>query len=466
MRHPIALLALVTLLAFPGCLSDESTVCNPGDSQYCWCEADQQGMQTCDEDGTGWHLCDCDAPEDDDDPGDDDDTMYDSGPRMEVSPDGLTFAEVGIGCTVTHDVTLISVGQQPLEIVDVDLQTASSELTVTLLEQTPIVLPPGDSAYFTVEYTPADEVDDHAFVVIDNNDPTNVEASVYVETTTDADSFVEDAFVQVTTPSVDVLWVLDNSSSMVEEQDFLKSTILTFVETGIPSPALFHLGVVTTDDNLLQGSPNVLTTDMLDVVEAFARVVAVGTHGSDTNLGLEKGSQAITPPLAAPGALNDGFLRSDAGLLVVFVSDGEDESPDTVTAYVSLFQSLKVDPDKVRLIAVTGGVYGCESAVAQASPESHYTDASICSGGIQLSICDETWVEQLSGLPWEELGWEWTFELSQEPQVETIEVDVGGVVVTEGWSYDETLNAVKFDETGLPGAGVSVGVRYLRRPEC
>jgi hypothetical protein len=465
MRHRIATPALVALLTIPGCLSDEDAVCNPGDSQYCWCEADQQGMQTCDDDGMGWHLCDCDAPEDDDD-GDDDDTVYDSGARLEISPSSPTLEQVEIGCVATDDLTLISVGQAPLEIYSVELQEPSTEITVTLDAQPMVVLPPGESAVVTVEYAPVDQVSDEAWLIIDDNDPTHVDGIVHIETSLADGQVIEEEFVQVDTPSVDVLWVLDNSSSMVEEQEFLKSVIPTFVDVAVPSPSLVHLGVVTTDGNHLLGNPNVLTTDMPDVFEAFSEVVAVGTSGSDSSQGLETGSEAITPPLAAPGGVNDGFLRDEAGLVVIFVSDEDDESPDTITAYVNLFQSLKVDPEEVYLIAVTGGAAGCQSAVAHASPESRYTDAADHAGGLVLSICDETWVEQLAGLPWEALGWAWTFELGQEPLVETIEVEVGGVLVTEGWSYDQTLNAVKFDETGLPGAGVGVGVRYWGRPDC
>lgn len=449
---------------FVGCPQD-ATVCDPGDMQHCWCEADQQGMQTCDEEGTGWHLCDCDAPEDDDD-GDDDDTVFDSGARLEISPDRLTFDPIEIGCVVAEDLILMSVGQAPLEIYSVELQMPSSEINVTLNAQPVMVLAPGEFAVVTVEYAPVDHVSDEAWLIIDDNDPTHVDGIVHIETSVAADQLVEEEFTQVATPSVDILWVLDNSSSMGEEQDFLKTAIPTFLDVALPPDHLGHLAVVTTDSNTLLGNPNVLTTDMPDVVDAFSQLVAVGTAGSDTSQGLEEGSQAITPPLAAPGGINDGFLREEAGLVVIFVSDEEDGSPDTVSAYVNLFQSLKVDPDDVRLVAVTGGATGCLSAIAEATPELRLTDAADRSSGLHLSICDETWVEQLAGLPWDVLGWVWTFELSPEPLAETIEVEVGGVVVTEGWSYDAALNAVKFDETGLPGAGVSVVVRYLARPDC
>ncbi len=421
----------------------------------------------CSEDGdddTG--IGDDDVVGDDDDiVGDDDDTTSDDA-RIEVTPDSLEFDGIGIGCSFSKYVSVINVGSGSLEITDLEIVSSDDEFGVELDVPLDTPLASGTVARATVEYAPVNETGDTASLFIRSNDPVTPEVHVGITGSFVGTALVENEFMQVDTPSVDVLWVLDNSSSMADEQDFLKSVIPTFLDVAVPPDWLLHLAVVTTDSNHLRGTPHYLSTDMPDVSDQFSELIAVGTDGSDDTRGLEMGTQAITPPLGAPGGINDGFLREPAGLLIVDVSDSDDESPDTVSAYVNLFQSLLVDPDQVRIVTVTGGIAGCTSAIATADAAPRYVQAAGDSGGVDLSICDATWMDGLATLDWEELGWRWTFELSQEPDQDTIEVEVDGVVVTEGWSYSETYNAVKFDEAGLPEAGVGVVVRYAPLPEC
>ena len=56
----------------------------------------------------------------------------------------------------------------------------------------------------------------------------------------------------------------------------------------------------------------------------FRCVALLGTDGSSYEKGLEAAERALTPPLAAAGGPNDGFLRDDAYLVVVFLSDEND----------------------------------------------------------------------------------------------------------------------------------------------
>lgn len=457
------LFPLLAALLSVGCPAEEpQPICDPGETQACWCEADLPGTQTCNGDGMDWSYCDCPAPQDDDD--DDDDVVVDA--QIDVTPDSLVFDDVGIGCSLTKYVSVINVGADPLLLTDVEIVSNDDEFRVELDVPLDTPLASGTVAQATVEYAPLNETGDTASLFIRSNDPTNPEVHVGITGSFTGSALVVDEFVQVPMPWVDVLWVLDNSSSMSDEQDFLKSVIPTFLDVAAPAPALIHLGVITTDDGELIGSPNVLTTDMPDVFDQFSERIAVGTDGSEPNLGLQMGSQAITPPLAAPGGVNDGFLREAAGLLVIVVSDSEDESADTTNAYASLFHSLKVDPEQVKVVSVTGGLSGCAGAIAAAEAEVRFSQVASLTDGAQLSICDPAWMEVLATLDWERLGWGWTFELSREPEAETIEVEVGGVGVTEGWSYDESYNAVLFEEAGLPGAGVGIVVRYVPVPEC
>lgn len=92
--------------------------------------------------------------------------------------------------------------------------------------------------------------------------------------------------------AVDVLFVVDNSSSMAAEQAALGVSGGTLVETLRSEGVGFHIGFVTTeldanDPNRgrLVGSPPVLTEAMADANEVFATRSAVGSSGS----GFERG---------------------------------------------------------------------------------------------------------------------------------------------------------------------------------
>ena len=54
----------------------------------------------------------------------------------------------------------------------------------------------------------------------------------------------EDVIVQITTPEVDILWVIDNSGSMSEEQKKLKDNFGEFIKFFVDSGLDWHIGIV------------------------------------------------------------------------------------------------------------------------------------------------------------------------------------------------------------------------------
>jgi hypothetical protein len=181
---------------------------------------------------------------------------------------------------------------------------------------------------------------------------------------------------------VDILFMVDNSDSMKPKQDQLKARfpqlvqqLRDFATRGLP--AWYHLGVVTSDMgagasnscakggdggrlnvadrsnpnappvscglgggvsyidfNQLDGSANVVGT----VEDAFQCIASVGVSGC----GFEHQLEAVHQALTANVAENQGFLRDDAALVVVFLTDEDDCSapPDT-----DLFDQTKTGTD-------------------------------------------------------------------------------------------------------------------------
>ena len=144
----------------------------------------------------------------------------------------------------------------------------------------------------------------------------------------------------------DILFVIDDSGSMGEEQTNLQTNLDTFIQGLKDSPVAndFQVGVTTTsvtgwtggssgEAGRLVGTPGVLVGSSATFVSDFqARGAAVGTGGSGKEQGLLAMRRALSAPLIEVGGVNEGFLRQGARLAVVFLSD-EDDCSDSVSPW-------------------------------------------------------------------------------------------------------------------------------------
>ena len=64
------------------------------------------------------------------------------------------------------------------------------------------------------------------------------------------------------------------------------------------------------------------------------------------------------------------------------------------------------------------------------------------------------------------LGRERMFEIAGTPVPGTLEVEVDGTVLTEGWVHETGYFAVLFDEAALPAPGATVVIRYQSQQAC
>ncbi|QSQ15802.1 VWA domain-containing protein [Myxococcus landrumensis] len=175
----------------------------------------------------------------------------------------------------------------------------------------------------------------------------------------------------------DILFVIDNSGSMAEEQAGIATELPGFIKTlreggGVTQD--FRVGVITTsvyqriifqgrdvvrdypgEAGHLQpvpdadGKPTVdryLESSDEGLLERFQRLVKQGTSGSGQEAPFEAVRLALSEPLTGTPILdggNGGFLRDDARLLVVVVTDEEDCSSDVRPPPVILSQDTSVD---------------------------------------------------------------------------------------------------------------------------
>ncbi len=381
-------------------------------------------------------------------------------PMIELNPATFDFGDDEIGCDKEQEIEIWNMGSAPLQVDEVVFAPTSDEMLVSFYFQEGTFIDPGQMQTATVYYRPRDELPDTGYLHIYSNDPAHPDALATQYGTAHLADEVTDEYEQEGNNWTDILWVVDNSCSMGDEQNSLAINFSSFLDIIEVLDIDYHIAVATTDNGHFQGAVPIMTPSTPDVAAAFADAVNVGTGGSGIEKGFQYGQAALSPPLMAPGGPNDGFMREEAGLRLIFVSDESEQSQDTVTAFTQFFQGLKTNPDHMIASSITGQLTGCSSPTGNADPAPRYEQITAATGGLSASICDPNWVNTLSNLAWLSLSWQDTFELSEYPVEETIEVELNHVPVYVGWYFDEVINAVIFDPDYIPDTGDLITINY------
>lgn len=204
--------------------------------------------------------------------------------------------------------------------------------------------------------------------------------------------------VPAATPTpADILFVVDNSGSMADEQENLAVNFDRFINQ-IAGAGDYQIGVVSTDQvNQIEreglagqsyaseypfrwlGSdisgcvatnppitrgcfrgPNAntrivssATMDRDTQISAFGQNVRVGSCGSGSETGLD----AMISALEQANGCNAGFIRDGANLVVIFVSDEQDAGDTPIQQYVNDLKEIK-SPSQIRIAAIVGSVDG------------------------------------------------------------------------------------------------------------
>ena len=266
-----------------------------------------------------------------------------------------------------------------------------------------------------------------------------------------------DSYVQpVREAGVDIVWVVDNSASMFEEQDQLAAHADTFTDYLNAAPVDFQLSVLSTDVAI--ETPGVfvaepLTSDSPSLAEQFL------DEGSRD----EKGFEAALAGLADNG-VNADALRTDADLEIVFFSDEDDQSDIDSEYFLAALQDLRPQVN-ISVNAITGDPpEGCASIFGAADPGFKYQEVQESSAGTRESICSLDYEAMLARIALKVLGLDTTFALNAAPDLNTMEVLVDGAVIhrreRHGWQYDAGLNAIVFDGYAVPQPGAEIIFKY------
>jgi len=216
---------------------------------------------------------------------------------------------------------------------------------------------------------------------------------------------------------VDFLFVIDNSGSMGGEQASLVANFPAFIngiQTVLETVDSYQVGVVTTDaysynvpgcnqlsslvvqtggadsSNMMCGpydeGANYMT-ELDDLTTAFSCAAQVGTVGDATERPMQATVEAVTRVEGDPGECNAGFIRDEALLVIVIITDEPDAASTgtPMTWYDDILAAKLGIPENVVVVSIINTpMGGCSGGVATSM--AMFTDMW-GDNGFQVPIC-------------------------------------------------------------------------------
>ncbi len=383
-------------------------------------------------------------------------------PDIVVTPATLNFGKVAPFCVVDRSMLIENVGEAPLTVDAVTFE-GDAEITATSVAT---MLETGESAPFNVRFLPESNGDFVGDLLVHSDDPDSPTVHVPTIASAGPDYTVEDDFIQPAS-RIDVLWVIDNSSSMQQEQARVVAGISTFFTSFDALGVDYHMGVITTDivqpqySGSLVGDPRYIDASTADAQTKLSSNINIGDTAEGDESGLKAAELALSEPLLS--GYNAGFYRTDAQLAIVFLSDEPEYSADDAQHYIDFLTALKADPSRVTVSAIVGDETAgcatvCDGTDQTAQPGDKYVSVSRAFNGVFGSICTCDITPFLQQIGEDATALVRSYTLSQTPaDAAAIEIYVDGEAVTD-FTYDAAANNVEL--ASAPAEGASVTVRY------
>jgi len=454
-------------------------------------------------------------------------------PCLLLDPEEVDFGNVGPGCrTPERKVTVANTCGRNMTLTEISILDSlnSDYFDLRSAPVLPRVLQPNERVEFGLIYNPA-RVGEHTGTValsVEGGEPYHAGLrGVGV-----VDATQTERFRQRDRPKVDLLWVMDNSSSFRPYQERISANVGTFLQVAndervdwqvaVTSSGLTEAQVAPTQPECPGGAkggeagrffpidgshPRILTPTQPNLGVHWAHNMMVGDcfGGDGVEQPLEAAFRALSPPLinevkssAHDSPWDDGnagFIRRDAALAVIFVTDDRDHSDfgRTPQQYADFFLSLKDQRlrDMVKVHAITLPKTGSPAVnCARATPAPRPTGDRIievveATGGHWLNICTPTsdtaaWTAGLRAMSRAALGsFTPRFYLDSQPgdangdgvvNEEDLQIWVDGEELlpirngTRIWSYDPVSRTVDFSANAAPKPGADLWATF--KVEC
>ena len=262
-----------------------------------------------------------------------------------------------------------------------------------------------------------------------------------------------DSFVQPSaSEGVDILWVIDPSGSMISH----KARVLAGIEdmmNALPLNISWRLGIISADMNHSVNDPTfpLLPGDTVSDAQAVYQNSVTG--------GYESGFRSVYRYIEQnPFAAN--WMREDAALLIVFVSDEEEQG----TSRFPLVSDFTDWLDEQRNGIFVASIVNHDPSISDCNYNSmhngvRYMDAAQYYNGQIIDICSNDWSSGVIDAT-NQIQPYTTYELTHDPiDPAEIYVFVDGVIFTY-WAYDLANNEIVFNVIPSEGSLVEIGYNY------
>ncbi len=369
-------------------------------------------------------------------------------PNLLITPDPLNFGVTYVGCNMPNEITLQNIGQEDLMIYNIG--GLEEPFLSEALPAFPLTLLPEESYTIALDFVPGLEGQFTDTFEVASNDPDGTQIVDFSGMGQYVASYQQEWENPVDPPS-DIIFAVDQSCSMYDDAAILASSFSTFISQLNNYSTDWQIMVANQDSGC--NTSGILTPNVSGYQSSFQSAVQSG-GGSYTEALLTPTRNAVEN--TDPGECNAGFMRSNAMLHIIMVSDEPEQSGGNYSDFVNDMIAKKGNANNVRLSAIY-------------NPSHHsgrYVGAANDTGGLLFHITDSSWansnnlqlIAQASVIADK-------YDLDQPAVASTVEVYINGYLVQGNWYYDEAQQAVVFD-SNPPGEGDSIEITYAALAEC
>jgi len=260
-----------------------------------------------------------------------------------------------------------------------------------------------------------------------------------------------DSFIQPeSTEGVDILWVIDRSCSMRDNEPLLFDGIDAMINS-LPSTG-WRLNMIS------NSPPNVLNDKQFPLVPGDTVADAQTMYNKMSTGTYEMGFDALEEYLFYNTYVSQ-WMRTDVPLLVVFVSDEEDQSNQTPAQFVQWYSNYRKNVYLASIVHVDPYESLCNVSFYDVGYNS--IEATNLLGGVVVDICSDDWAPGVTDASVQITPYE-HYELTHTPtDMNEVYVFIDGVPNYD-WYYNRTDNTVYF--TVVPTGNQLVEIAYPYAP--
>ena len=287
--------------------------------------------------------------------------------------------------------------------------------------------------------------------------PVEIEVPVYIEVevpVNEGEIWIDSFTQHMSIDGIDILWVIDKSGSMNRFNPELLAGIEAMM-LALPASD-WRLVIISADpsDSIMSTEFPLVPGDDIADAESMLSTLPMGPW--------EEGFNSVYEYINN-NPYSSTWMRPDAGLLVVFVSDEEEQSfaeYPMPADFLSWYTSLRMG--SVFMASIVNQEVATSLCFPTPNPidiGERYMEATNTLGGIVVDICDADWAAGVTDATHSVDPYEF-LKLTHKAEADSIRVFINGSL-NHDWYYVEADNTVYF--TILPTAGqlVEIGYRYI-----